>query len=132
MDKRTVSTFWMDQTDTHADILILLMHSFILIAHGLWPSLVVAGKIVTERTMVEDRHRKLIEHGNSQQRLLIVMPLIGGGGAKHDHKQAVYTELASFLTARGIKVHDVPKIADALVLNHGLPKMTSDQCRLLP
>eukprot|EP00434_Breviolum_minutum_P045506 symbB.v1.2.040819.t1/scaffold7561.1/size10596/1 len=123
IDGRHIADLKINEQFSFAIVLQFLKHAFFLRSHGLTPSIVAAGKRVCDAMTGKDLKTKQIEdlrHITAH----ITMPIFGGAGSKHDHKQNIMTSLATMSLNAGIQLQDVPTVVQTMTSQIGIPRLT--------
>ena len=98
-----------------------LQHIYTINEFGLQPSIIHAGKRLCAGC-VED---VLQGRDSTTIKFHIVRPIIGGTGAKVEHKQAVHAGLSSLLMDHGVNFKHVPENITTMIQQYGIPRLTA-------
>ena len=101
-------------------ILEALQHIYAINEFGLQPSILHAGKRICSGTIEET----LNGHDQTQIKFHIVRPIIGGTGAKVEHKQAIHAGLSSLFMDHGVNFKQVPEHITSMIQQFGIPRLT--------
>ena len=102
-------------------LLTALRHIYTINEYGQQPVIIHAGKRICSGKISDDLHEKQV----SQQKFHIMRPIIGGTGAKNEHKQAVHAGLSSLLLEHGVNFKQVPDHITTMIQQYGLPRLTA-------
>ena len=101
-------------------LLIAIRHIYAINEHGLQPSIIHAGKKICDGHVGDFDQ----ENTSSHVKFHIIRPIIGGTGAKVEHKQAIHAGLSSLFMDHGVSFKQVPDNITTMIQQYGLPRMT--------
>eukprot|EP00438_Fugacium_kawagutii_P019183 Skav219372 [mRNA] locus=scaffold76:644816:649645:- [translate_table: standard] len=119
-----LGTIGIATVDQRERLLKTLRQAFRLIWTHHQPSLVVQARRIIEHTDVSKFRLRSNPDNLPRVKGQIIPPMVGGTGAKHDHRKAVHAKMANMLMELGMTLHDVPTVVDTLIKQHGLPAAT--------
>lgn len=97
-----------------------LQHIYAINEFGLQPSILHAGKRICSGTIEET----LNGQDQTHIKFHIARPIIGGTGAKVEHKQAIHAGLSSLFMDHGVNFKQVPDHITTMIQQFGIPRLT--------
>ncbi len=102
-------------------LLVALRHIYTVNEYGQQPSIIHAAKRICNGKVSD----YISEQQESQMKFHIMRPIIGGTGAKVEHKQAVHAGLSSLLMEHGVNFKQVPESITSMIQQFGIPRLTA-------
>lgn len=102
-------------------LLVALKHIYSINEFGLQPSIIHAGRRLCSGCIAD------VFNGceTSKIKFHITRPLLGGTGAKVEHKQAVHAGLSSLFMDHGVNFKQVPDHITTMIQQFGIPRLTA-------
>ena len=119
-NSRTLPPFRLAATLDWQTLLIAIRHIYTINEYGLQPSIIHAGKKICDGSVADF----VTPDAETSVKFHIVRPIIGGTGAKVEHKQAVHAGLSSLFMDHGVSFKQVPDHITTMIQQFGIPRLT--------
>ena len=118
---RNLPKFFISKETTWETLLTGIRHIYAINEFGLQPSIIHSGKRLCAGCVSD------VSNGSDviTTKFHIVRPMIGGTGAKVEHKQAVHAGLSALFMEHGVNFKQVPDHITTMIQQYGIPRLTA-------
>eukprot|EP00438_Fugacium_kawagutii_P024142 Skav222778 [mRNA] locus=scaffold600:460272:465151:+ [translate_table: standard] len=106
------------------EFLDIFRHTFALQEYDAQPSLVNTGQVLGPKFPLDELRWRTSIPDQRVATISIMMPLMGGGGNKADHKQLIHSRLATLFIEKGKSIHEIPQAIETMLAQYGIPQLT--------